>query len=230
MNNQAIEKLDYQELLDVHSIFLTVQGEGPFAGRPAVFIRLAGCNLQCPGCDTEYTEGRQKMTVSSVVQTVLTFVSPHNSPSLVVITGGEPFRQNISPLCEALDNFNFDIQVETNGTLPHSPHLLPSVVIVCSPKTGKMNPLLAARVNHLKYVLHQDSIDPDDGLPVLALNHRAFPKVARPPAGFDGTVYLQPMDCKVEKLNLLNLRAALFSCLRYGYTLQVQVHKIIGVE
>ena len=51
--------------LQVNSIFYTIQGEGPFAGRPAIFIRLAGCNLQCPGCDTEYTK-RQTMTVDEI--------------------------------------------------------------------------------------------------------------------------------------------------------------------
>jgi len=45
-------------ILDFHSMFFTIQGEGPFAGHRSIFVRLAGCNLQCPGCDTEYTQGR----------------------------------------------------------------------------------------------------------------------------------------------------------------------------
>src|SRR3954467_9071958 len=44
--------------LSIHSIFYTLQGEGPYSGCPAVFMRLAGCNLQCPGCDTDYTSGQ----------------------------------------------------------------------------------------------------------------------------------------------------------------------------
>ena len=51
-NTQEPEKIDRDRHLDVHSIFHTIQGEGPYCGHPAVFIRLAGCNLQCPGCDT----------------------------------------------------------------------------------------------------------------------------------------------------------------------------------
>lgn len=230
MNNQPIEKMNYQERLSVHSVFLTIQGEGPFAGKPAIFIRLAGCNLQCPGCDTEYTSGRGMLQPLDVVHTVKQYVNENFQPNLIVITGGEPFRQDISPLCELLDSEGFDIQVETNGTLPPSPKLLKSVVIVCSPKTGKMNPAMAERVNHLKYVLNEDSVCELDGLPVLALGHKAFPKVARPPHNFGGTVYLQPMDCKDEALNALNLKAAMFSCMRYGYTLQLQIHKMIGVE
>lgn len=230
MNNQPIEKQKYQDLLDVHSIFVTIQGEGPFAGRPAVFVRLAGCNLQCPGCDTEYTQGRGLVSPLTVLEAVKAFVNDLGRPNLVVITGGEPFRQNISTLCLLLDDADFDVQVETNGTLPPSPLLLPSVVIVCSPKTGKLNAEMAERVDHLKYVLHQDSICPVDGLPVLALGHKAFPKVARPPRGFDGNVYLQPMDTKDPDANARNLKAVMFSCMRYGYTLQLQIHKLIGVE
>ena len=53
-NGQPIEKVQrtFDGTLEVHSIFKTIQGEGPFCGTPAVFIRLAGCNLQCPWCDT----------------------------------------------------------------------------------------------------------------------------------------------------------------------------------
>ena len=61
MNQQAPEKqqLRGDGLLAVHSIFYTIQGEGPFAGETAVFVRLAGCNLQCPLCDTDYTSDRR---------------------------------------------------------------------------------------------------------------------------------------------------------------------------
>ena len=57
INSQAIEKSAHYTTrsYDVHSIFPTIQGEGPFVGQPAIFIRLAGCNLQCPACDTDYT-------------------------------------------------------------------------------------------------------------------------------------------------------------------------------
>ena len=87
-------------LLKVHSIFMTIQGEGPFSGHPAVFIRLAGCNLACPFCDTEYTENAVTMTIPEIRKAVR---NAHTvNKGLVVITGGEPFRQNIVRLCNRL--------------------------------------------------------------------------------------------------------------------------------
>ena len=91
INIQPIEKYVQAEnkMLDVHSIFYTIQGEGPFTGCPAVFVRLAGCNLKCPGCDTDYTSNRTPMTAEQILNKILELASP---ATLVVITGGEPFR------------------------------------------------------------------------------------------------------------------------------------------
>jgi 7-carboxy-7-deazaguanine synthase len=215
--------------LDVHSIFYTIQGEGLFCGVPAVFVRLAGCNLQCPSCDTDYTTERGTSNIGFIVG-MINRLSPFDRP-LVVITGGEPFRQNITPLCNALiDEQRCVVQVETNGTLPPPEGLHKDVQIVCSPKAGKVNGLTAARATCFKYVLSHDSVDPEDGLPVLALNHSASPRVARPPDGYIGTVYLQPMDAGDEGINKLNQDAVVQSCMTYGYVLQLQIHKIIGVE
>lgn len=230
-NTQPIEVRDVSspDLLDVHSIFYTIQGEGPFAGCPAVFIRLAGCNLQCPGCDTDYTNGRERLSISEIVDVYVTLT--HDVPALpiVVITGGEPFRQNLSSLVLAFSTVT-RVQIETNGVLPIPENFPKTVTIVCSPKTSKINPKNLGRISAFKYVMHADSVDPYDGLPVEALNHSNSGKVARPPEDFTGSVYLQPMDCKNEAQNALNLKAVLKSCMAFNYTLQLQIHKIIGVE
>lgn len=230
-NTQAIEVRDVSspDLLDVHSIFYTIQGEGPFAGHPAVFIRLAGCNLQCPGCDTDYTSQRRKMSVTEITNQYIKVSEGSEFFPLVVITGGEPFRQNLKDLVERLAHF-CQIQIETNGVLPIPNDLPRGVGIVCSPKTSKINPKNINRLSALKYVLHADSVDPDDGLPVKALDHNNSGKVARPPEIFGRPIYVQPMDCKDEAQNARNLEAAIKSCMTYGYTLQLQIHKIIGVE
>lgn len=227
INIQPIEKSIQRAdgVLAVHSIFKTIQGEGIYCGYPAVFVRLAGCNLQCPGCDTIYTgSGVEMLSPAEIVDRV---GAMSGSSSLVVITGGEPFRQNITPLVDSLVSSEYRVQVETNGTLPPPPGLSTDVVVICSPKTGKLNKATESIVAAYKYVVAHDSVG-DDGLPILALGHTASPRVARPKK--QAVVYLQPMDSKDEETNRKNLDTAVSSCLEHGYVLQLQIHKIIGVE
>lgn len=234
INTQAIEKKTNNLAgdLEVNSIFYTIQGEAIFTGRPSVFIRLAGCNLQCPSCDTEYTN-RTIMTANEVLSTVqeLTKGIPlDNSTSynkmLVVITGGEPFRQNLKPLVDLLIDNKFTVQIETNGTLFQE--LPESVWIVCSPKTGVINSKLEKRVNAYKYVLSHDSVD-TDGLPVQALAHPNSGTVHKPSNTF-ADIYVQPMDAHNDAENQLNLKATIKSAMDYNRILCTQVHKTIGVD
>lgn len=237
LNHQPIEKKDPEQsgkTLDIHSIFYTIQGEGPFVGKPAVFIRLAGCNLRCPGCDTDYTTLRSTMTIEQIVEEVTKHPRPANplySP-LVVITGGEPFRQQLFPLVDLLDEHEYQVQIETNGTIEIPVKVSDLAMIVCSPKTGKV--ASPDRVHFWKYVMHHAGIDPTDGLPILALDHSSIPRVARPSRSGVAhypmdMVYLQPMDCLDDAANKKNLEACIQSCLKYGYTLGIQTHKIINM-
>ena len=232
INIQAIQKPRREDAglsLSVHSIFATIQGEGIFAGHPAIFIRLAGCNLQCPLCDTEYTKDAVELTIDFISDQVrgMILFDRINNP-LVVITGGEPFRQNITPLVDALSNFAI-VQIETNGTLPPSSDFPKYAKVVCSPKTGKVHPKLFCFITAYKYVVNFNQLSEKDGLPLTALDHSASPQLARPHKDFNGPIYLQPCDMQVEQLNKLNLDAVIKSCLKFGYILQLQIHKIIGV-
>lgn len=230
INIQPIEKAEHRDdaSLDVHSIFYTIQGEGPLTGHPAIFVRLAGCNLQCPKCDTDYTSKRERMTPEAIVREVQ---RQHPGPRLVVITGGEPFRQAIGLLTQLLEDTGYQIQIETNGTLPPPSGLAASTWVVVSPKTGKVHPATAAAAVAWKYVLSADKVDPEDGLPTHALDHTASPRLARPPENFPiGAVYVQPCDEKLPHLNGRNIGKVQRVCMRHGYTLQLQLHKIIGVE
>ena len=238
-NMQPAEKQDRGSGLNlaVNSIFYTIQGEGPFTGSPAVFVRLAGCNLQCPMCDTEYTS-RQQMGWPMILKKVCDeFRLPEDSRSfargrgpLVVISGGEPFRQNLQPLITNLLNRGFKVQIETNGTLfQELPFAHAHLTIVCSPKAGAINKKLAPYIGALKYVATAESIA-EDGLPTHALEHPNGGMLARPPEGFKGTIYLQPVDEQNIPKNLRNQAAVVKSCLDHGYRLCLQVHKIIGVE
>lgn len=233
-NIQPAEKQvkDSGLILAVNSIFYTIQGEGPFAGSPAVFVRLAGCNLQCPMCDTEYTT-RQQMGWPQVIETVQNesyFTT--DKKGLVVITGGEPFRQNLYPLVSNLLTHGFKVQIETNGTLYCDlPFDHPDLTIVCSPKAGAINKKLAPHIAALKYVATMDSLeDSPDGLPTHALEHPNGGMLARPPQGWQGTIFLQPVDEKNTVKNNRNLTAVVKSCMDNGYRLCLQVHKIIGVD
>jgi len=241
INIQLIEKFndpDNGATLRVHSIFgPTIQGEGPLAMHPAVFIRLAGCNLQCPQCDTDYTSGELARFPIMTQEVMARVRRLHVGPILVVISGGEPFRQNITPLCHALLDEDYQVQIETNGTLPPpfgfpaGNYLNKGAWVVVSPKAGKVHLRTEAIAVAWKYVLNANSYDPEDGLPIRALDHTASPRVARPPEDFPiGAIYLQPADVKDEELNAVNLRQAIRSCFKHGYTLGMQMHKVLGLE
>lgn len=231
LNSQTPEKKDYQSTLEVHSIFSTIQGEGPFCGRPAVFVRLAGCNLQCPGCDTEYTQNRERLNYGSILQNIEErLMSTSSNANLIVISGGEPFRQNITPFCDFLIENDFDVQIETNGSMQIPMELSQLVTVVCSPKTAKLHPSALHRANAFKYVMKAGNMREEDGLPLQALDHRATPYIARPHKSFRGKIYLQPMDEQDVELNSHNTQAVLSSAMKHNYTVQLQIHKLLNVE
>ena len=223
--------------LSVHSQFVTIQGEGPHAGKAAVFLRLAGCNLQCPLCDTEYTEGAYTQDVDTIARGIAEEGIP-----LVVITGGEPFRQNISELVKRLLDRDLVVQVETNGHLSPMGMTLATwhhrnFGVVVSPKTSHVDPTIALFAMAFKYVLVAGEQD-EYGFPTSALNH-PLPKgkaLALPPDDYRGPVYIQPADEKNDALNGLNLDAAISLVMRMtmrgydNFRLGVQMHKIAGLE
>lgn len=263
LNTQLIERRHHNIELDVQSIFYTIQGEGPFCGTPAVFIRLAGCNLMCPSCDTDYTSKRQLMSTDEIVDRVR--VAPLYSETaseayerivegaedepvsfkyysgLVVITGGEPTRQPVGLellVLKLQQRLGCYVQIETNGVLP-PPDLSTlnrdvaerkGLYIVVSPKTGRVNPLTEKWACAYKYVMNADRVA-SDGLPQDALHHvLGKVQLARPPANFKGLIYLQPQDDYNAEQNERNQKACVRSCMRHGYVLQLQTHKLLGLE
>jgi 7-carboxy-7-deazaguanine synthase len=231
LNSQEAEKRLSQDdtgLLDVHSIFPTLQGEGPFAGQPAVFIRLAGCNLQCPQCDTNYTTGRELHSVPFILERVNAVRGPR---TLVVITGGEPFRQSIKELVDLLLINGYRVQIETNGTLWRPlPFGHPRLTIVCSPKTGAVHKHLLPHVDVFKYVASVRSLAmSNDGLPMSALDHPSHPHLFRKPPDHPAEVYLQPVDEQDPVLNSQNMEAVVHACMAHNHRLCLQLHKIVNL-
>lgn len=231
LNVQPQESLQRNDngFLEVHSVFKTIQGEGPFVGTPCVFVRLTGCNLQCPLCDTEYTSKREAWTPDRLVERI----GRLKKGGLVVITGGEPFRQTLGPFVRALLKSGRYVQIETNGTLFDDTFPFGSTTIVCSPKTPKVHPELVHWIDCLKYVVEDGQVDPDDGLPTSVLGGS---RPWRPsPTHIEtlrrtGSLYVQPCDHQDPVKNAANMKAAVDSCLKFGYRLCLQMHKYAGLE
>ena len=118
--------------MKVNEIFSSFQGEGPYAGLPATFLRLSGCNLNCDFCDTDFDDYKE-LSVELVKESILQHCKNNNTP-LLVITGGEPLLQyeELKKLIEELDYSNLTIQIETNGSIRRIP--ISPVSYVISPK------------------------------------------------------------------------------------------------
>lgn len=225
-------RYDQNGILHIHSIFPTIQGEGPFCGERALFFRLHGCNLRCPGCDTDYTSTEALVQPAFFPNTAREL--GWQPGSLVVITGGEPLRQNIAPAISQLILAGYRVQIETNGVLwTDEMELLIAnangqLSVVCSPKTSRISAGVFRHAIAFKYVLRAGQVDETDGLPTLALLHKAAPRVARPRPG--ALIYVQPMDEDDPAANALNLDAAIRSTMAHGHRLQIQIHKICNLE
>ena len=218
----------------VKEVFCSIQGEGPFSGCPAVFVRLGGCNLFCPKCDTEFWDAREYLEPEELIAKVIDFLPPNR---LVVITGGEPMMQPLSELVGGLLHASCLVQIETNGTLAHIglPYGHPNLTIVCSPKTSTLDPDLEPRIDAYKYVIEAGHVSTRDGLPAHCFSSEdGIP--ARPRANFPkNRIYVQPCDEKTllgvaSQRNKENLDAAIRISLDFGYTLCLQIHKILNLR
>ena len=207
----------------VKEIYYTLQGEGVHAGRPAVFCRFAGCNLwsgreadreaaTCTFCDTDFVGtdgpggGKFGDAASLAGACVKQWRGNGGTRPFVVLTGGEPMLQIDEPLIAALHAANFEIAVETNGTLP----VPRSIDWICvSPKAGA--PLLQRSGDELKLVYPQQALDP---AAVETLDFAHF--------------LLQPMDLGDGSDE--TLRAAIGYCLEHPkWQLSLQTHKLLGL-
>lgn len=209
-------------MYSVKEIFLTLQGEGINAGRPAVFLRFAGCNLWsgreedragaiCRFCDTEFLghdgdNGGKFSSAASLGARVAALWRGPRDERLVVCTGGEPLLQLDAPLIGALHEEGFRIAIETNGTLP----VPDSVDWVCvSPKAEAQ--LVVRKGDELKLVYPQEGAGPER---FEHLDFRHF--------------LVQPMDGPDRERNT---RLAVELCkARPRWRLSLQTHKLIGIR
>jgi 7-carboxy-7-deazaguanine synthase len=198
----------------INDIFYTLQGEGYWSGRAAVFVRFSRCNLWtgreedratavCTFCDTDFTKAT-RMPLEELLEAVDAHPFPSGEP-MVVLTGGEPLLQVDADLLDGLRRFGFYIAVETNGTRP-----VPAGIdwVCVSPKPAPLN---ATRGDEIKLVYPQHNLPPEQF------------------AGFPADHYwISPMDGP----NLQdNTQAALDYCLKNPqWRLNLQTHKQLGIK
>jgi 7-carboxy-7-deazaguanine synthase len=239
-----VRKTEYNQdgqTLWMQEVFGTIQGEGPFAGAPAIFVRLAGCNLRCTFCDTDFESSTWRPSLVELGDSIAAEYQKCRS-KLVVITGGEPLRQNIRPFVDMLIDAGMDIQIETSGTVC-PPSLVPlleeyhgvSITIVCSPKTGRINPIIERYCEDFKYII-QEGCTASDGLPMFSTQEQGvIQQLYRPKDISQKRIWLQPMmeyhgrnDVNTVRTNA-NTRHCVELAMRHNYKVCVQLHKILNM-
>ena len=207
----------------VKEIFLTLQGEGVHAGRRAVFLRFAGCNLWtgreedrasaiCQFCDTDFVgmdgENGGRYDAEALAAKVAALWGAGTDNRYVVITGGEPMLQVDDGIVDALHAQAFQIAIESNGTI----EVHPGIDWVCiSPKAG--SDVMQRSGDELKLVWPQPTSDLD------AMEQWQF-----------GHFLVQPMDSGDADVNAANVyEATRFVMERPKWRLSLQNHKILGL-
>ncbi len=206
----------------VKEMFLTLQGEGVQAGRRAVFVRFAGCNLWtgreqdrtraiCRFCDTDFVGtdgagGGKFEDAAALVAAAERFWGEARTRRFVVLTGGEPMLQVDDALVDALHGAGFEIAIESNGTLP----VHPGIDWICiSPKAGSET--VQRSGDELKLVW------PQPGTDIAAIEGWDF-------ANF----LLQPLDDARGEANVTAAMAVVME--RPRWRLSLQTHKLLGLR
>jgi 7-carboxy-7-deazaguanine synthase len=209
-------------MYQIKEMFYTLQGEGARAGRPSVFCRFTGCNLWsgrekdrshsvCTFCDTDFVgtdgqNGGKFDTAKELSEAIQTFWPKNELNRYVVFTGGEPGLQLDEAIIKAMHGLDFEIAVETNGTLA-----LPFGIdwVTVSPKADSILKILNG--NELKLVFPQENVVP-----------ASFEDM-----GFDN-FYLQPMDNQNKDIN--TQKTIQFCLENPKWKLSLQTHKFMGID
>lgn len=244
--------------IHVRKIFPTIQGEGPFAGTPAIFIRLAGCNrgakvgMNCEFCDTDFhVDKGLSIHPEEVVRQVAAMTKGY-SIKLVVITGGEPMLQPALPkLLELLRQDQRKVQIESNGDFLVDGYEAilfwdaDFLILVVSPKMSGTPPRylpLKHKVfqyfNYLKILVDAREDNPYHNLPDYVINDTLIKE----------NIYLSPIAVykrPVEtgeiasawdqslidvKLTSANYRYAVRLAIQHGFRVSTQQHLFMGAE
>lgn len=190
----------------VNEIFYSLQGEGFYAGRSAIFIRFSGCNLSCPFCDTDHRKFTL-MTDNEIQHAICNYPS-----DFVVLTGGEPALYVDIDFVEMLHKIGKYVAIETNGT-----HTLPENIdwITLSPKNDFCEDA-------------QVVIRKADELKMVFLGQDLKKHLEEPLATYH---FLQPCDMGDKTKNKKNLQDCINYCMKHPeWRLSLQLHKLIGFQ
>lgn len=190
-------------MLQLAEIFYSIQGEGNFSGTPAVFVRLAGCNLSCDFCDTDYS-----LKFFGSVEDVVTRVKELGGDCpMVILTGGEPLAQTKTlALIDALRANGKRVHIESNGTI--YTELPRDVWLTVSPKE-RVDPRMAQRADEVKFIV--DGRVPEEHLALFEDKNQ---------------ILLQPEGNKPRNIELALEYAKAHP---QRFRLSLQTHKFIGV-
>lgn len=222
-------------LYKINEVFESLQGEGSYTGLPSIFVRLQGCPVGCPWCDTKHTwtvdPELQKSDVQVMAeseesahwfehdsQQLLNLFSKHGYVAKhIVITGGEPCLYDLTELTTTLLEHGNSVQIETSGTYEILAH--PDTWVTVSPKVNMPGgrPVLSSamqRANEIKHpVAMQKHIDELDEVLKL-VQGKPMPNI-----------YLQPISQQKRATDL-----AIKTCIARNWRLSLQTHKFIGIE
>lgn len=195
----------------INELFYSLQGEGKYTGTPAVFIRLSGCNLACPFCDTRHQEGRF-YSLEEIIKEI-DRVCDGARPRLVVLTGGEPTLFVDEELIKALETRFEVVAMESNGTRPAPAGV---TFLTISPKEDFVDraKVVVTGANEVKLVYTGEN-DPGQWLERIQAEY----------------YYLQPCDTGDPEKNAKILAATLEYIKSHPWwRLSLQTQKIINVR
>lgn len=202
----------------VNEIFYSLQGEGHFAGTPAVFVRLSGCNLKCPFCDTDFANFKE-MTADEILAEAdaVNYGKCHH----LVVTGGEPTLQWDAELSRPLRH-RYYVAMETNGTNPIKGDV---DWITISPKSQWLR----------HAVLHPENLNPFNcnELKVVVDERTDLGELAKLPSSFasEPSLFVQPCDTGDPKRNTdIMKRCVDFVKMNPQWNLSIQQQKILNVR
>lgn len=201
------------------TLYRTIQGEGYWSGTPVVLVRLQGCHVGCPWCDTRETwdpAGGHSRTAESIAQEARR-IAP--AVRVALLTGGEPLEQDVSDLIGRLHGVHFAVHVETSGTAPLPASGPPPDWLTVSPKIGMpggkdVRDDVLLRADEIKMVVgKRKDID------TLQMLLACIPiRSGRP------VVSLQPLS-ESAKATELCVNAAM----EHGWRVSLQTHKILAI-